>query len=177
MTTTLQYSEAEHLSSMGGQQPVNPLPGASLRSDIARWLKDALGERNIASVAKEAGVSRTTVYSILNQETIADDDTVRKLAKALGVPPPRVGATSAWGAVLEVLERLPKHVQRDVAVRAVRQGIEAQELYGRGLLRAMLSMCSSLDELGYSAMAREIRSELLKAMEADLKKGEGEPSL
>jgi len=86
------------------------------------------------------------------------------------VPPPTTGPASAWGAVLEVLQRLPKDVQREIAVRAVRQGIEAQELQGPSLLRAMVSLCGALDDLGYPAMAREIRSEMLKAMAADLAK-------
>lgn len=75
-----------------------------------------------------------------------------------------------WGALLDVLKRLPKDVQREIAVRAVRQGIEAQELQGPSLLRAMVSLCGALDDLGYPAMAREIRSEMLKAMAADLAK-------
>jgi len=83
---------------------------------------------------------------------------------------PLTGPASAWGAVLEVLQRLPKDVQREIAVRAVRQGIEAQELQGPSLLRAMVSLCGALDDLGYPAMAREIRSEMLKAMAADLAK-------
>jgi len=87
---------------------------------------------------------------------------------ALETSPPLPPGSSAWGSLLAVLARLPTEVQRDIAVRAVRQGIEAQELHGSGLLRAMVSICAALDELGYAAMAREIRSELLKAMAEDL---------
>lgn len=77
-------------------------------------------------------------------------------------------AAADWAAVLEALSKLPKDVQRQIAVRAVLHGIEAQELQGPHLLRAMVSLCRALDDLGYPAMAREIRSDLLKAMEDDL---------
>lgn len=76
--------------------------------------------------------------------------------------------TAGWGPLVYVLKQMPKEMQRDVAIRAVRQGIEAQELHGPQLLRAMLSMCKSLDGLGYVAMAREIRNEMMKALGDDL---------
>lgn len=79
-------------------------------------------------------------------------------------------SSADWSAVVDALKQLPEDVQREIAVRAVRQGIEAQELQGSGLLRAMVSMCAALDDLGYAAMAREIRSEVLKStMAGELK--------
>lgn len=169
----LVYSEAEHLSSTSEQQPPNQLPRATLRAVVAAWLRLALGgDPNVAAIAKAAGVSRTTIYAILKEETDADDATIGKLATALGVAPPTTTTPdTSWGPLLDVLKRLPKDVQREIAVRAVRQGIAAQELQGPSLLRAMVSLCKALDDLGYPAMAREIRSELLKAMTEDLAKG------
>jgi transcriptional regulator with XRE-family HTH domain len=159
------------LSSSSEQPPHKQLPKANLRPIVARWLKAALGENpNLSAIAESTGVSRGTIYAILKEETDVKDETISKLATALGVAPPGTAAETTWGPLLDVLQRLPKDVQREIAVRAVRQGIEAQELQGPSLLRAMVSLCKALDELGYPAMAREIRSELLKAMTDDLEK-------
>lgn len=49
-----------------------------------RWTRIAL--------AKEAGVSRQTIYSILEEKADPQDQTITDLARALGVPPPSLSA-------------------------------------------------------------------------------------
>lgn len=61
------------------------------RSDARAWLQGAMGkDLNQVVLAKRSGVSRGTINDILGEKRDADDDTLKRLARALQVPTPRV---------------------------------------------------------------------------------------
>src|ERR1043165_887641 len=75
-----------------------PLLRSQLRELIAAWLRDAMNEETApgkrkwsqTALADAADVSRETVWRILRAETDVEDETIERLAKALGSPVPRL---------------------------------------------------------------------------------------
>lgn len=65
------------------------MKGASLRSVLARRLREVAAERGVAltHVADRAGVGRSHLWRLLNAEAGATIDAVEKIAEALDVDP------------------------------------------------------------------------------------------
>lgn len=66
--------------------------------------------------------------------------------------------------LLALLEGLPPEMQRQAIVRAFQRGLDSQELYGAGLLRATVAICLELRRLGFSRVAEEIEAEVGRAV-------------
>lgn len=70
-----------------------------LPDEVARWLagalRDAGGRDKMTKTAlsKESGVSQDTIYRLLRGEGEADEETLEKLARTLGVDTPRIERT------------------------------------------------------------------------------------
>jgi DNA-binding phage protein len=78
-----------------------PQRSNQLRANAAAWLREALrvsvasnGRRwTLVALAKTAGVSRATLWSIQEEKADPEEWTLLKVAKALGVPAPDLTAT------------------------------------------------------------------------------------
>ena len=73
-------------------------------------------------------------------------------------------------SVLAVLQRVPEEMQRAAIVRAFARGLDHQELHGSGLLRAVKGICAELDRLGFTAVAKEIKAELMNSVFEEISK-------
>jgi hypothetical protein len=71
-------------------------------------------------------------------------------------------------SVLAVLERMPEDMQRAAIAAAFARGLDHQELNGGGLLRAAMGVCRELRRLGFTGVAKEIESEMMQAVFAEI---------
>lgn len=71
-------------------------------------------------------------------------------------------------SVLAVLERMPEDMQRAAIAAAFARGLDHQELHGTGLMRAAMGVCRELRRLGFVGVAKEIESEMMQAVFAEI---------
>lgn len=67
--------------------------------DVARWLEGAMRKQRGSTpmtdsdLIKKSGVGRSTLYRLLRGESVADEATLARLSRALGVATPRIVRT------------------------------------------------------------------------------------
>jgi transcriptional regulator with XRE-family HTH domain len=101
------------------------LTSADRRRQTAAWLAEALRQRRWTQhrLAEEAGVSRPTIWTILTERADAKEETIERLAAALGVRPPWLAEQAPLGeeGVIRLIAELVSN--------AVRRTLEATELH------------------------------------------------
>lgn len=110
------------------------------REDAGAWLRSAMGAMKQTDLAETSGVSRETISNILHGHTEADEENLRKLARALGAPEPRVekvfladGAAPSPTAIAMLLLRAEvKERVLPAVISAVEVALAPTELGGAG---------------------------------------------
>jgi len=112
---------------------------------------------------------RALVVARIGQEVTAVTERAGAGHKGEAVPTAH-GMQATPSEILKLLEGLPEPVQREALVRAFERGVNRQELYGSGILRAAISMCAELRRIGFGPIAEEIEAEFARAAFEEFRK-------
>lgn len=115
----------------------NPLPQQQLRDILARWLRSGLAARGWSQVdlaEHVEGVGREAINKIAQGRTTPDDETIDRLARAMGVDPPKLAADPFDLGVgdREWLNMMAERYRRAAAAVESAEQLKAAPLEGSG---------------------------------------------
>ena len=111
-----------------------------LRRGAAEWLRESAGRAwTWTALAKKARVSRQTIYNVLNEEADPEEETIARLATAMGLSAPSLD---------DLAHRGVHYVQSADRPPAGRQGSEATfGVAARSMLEVMRRQIDALEVL------------------------------
>jgi len=133
----------------------------------ASWLRGERIPRHpyLGRLTKALGISATALESREMAPRMPQDERSDPQRILQGRDVASRDAVAAWLA-------LGREMQHNLAVKVIKEALEAQDFAGSPVLRALHGIAEKMDEMGYSAMSRHIWAEMGKYFGQQLPPGD-----